>query len=298
MHLNAAQIVAAEDCCPVCGSRELRRNAGLIQSEPAIDLLLCRHCRGCSASHMPKPEVLDEYYSGYFTGDGPKTTLPEINKFADSLSRMMPLNDSADRVSILDFGGGDGSLGFAIARKLLAARANRKVEFTLVDYQSPAALEGNERLSVTHHRKLEEVEGPFDIVLASAILEHIPELRPTLLRLFNLISPAGWFYARTSYVVPLKRLLPGLDITYPGHVHDLGAPFWNRVPTTFEQPLRIVVSRPSPVETKFLRQPFRTVVASLMKFPAHVETTVFPVPRTPCWRLVGGWEIVMHQERC
>jgi SAM-dependent methyltransferase len=295
MHLDATQLIAAEKLCPVCGSESPRSRIGLIQHDPAIYLLCCSTCCGCSASQMPRPHVLDEYYSRYFASAGPKITLSQVSSFVGRLLRVMRFNTLPRHVRILDFGGGDGTLGLAITGRLLREQSDRRVAFTLVDYQSPGAFEANERLTVTHRRKLEQVEGPFDLVLASAILEHIPDLRPVIEHLFRMLAPRGWFYARTPYAVPLKRLLPKLDITYPGHVHDLGAPFWNRVPATYRQPLRIVVSQPSLIETNLLRQPGRTIAAWLMKLPARIELSLFPSPRTPLWRLVGGWEVILQR---
>lgn len=294
MHLEAAQLVAAQNCCPVCGSESERRRAGQLQQEPEIHLLQCPDCHACSASHMPAQPVLDEYYGKYFRGDGPMITMPQIDGFVNRLLMNIGFAPSISRVRILDFGGGDGTLGLTLARRLLAEHPELNVSFTLVDYQTPAS--GNsDRLNVTHRRTLSEVEGPFDLVLASAVLEHIPDLQPVIENLFELLAPGGWFYARTPYVAPLKRVLPRFDVTYPGHVHDLGAPFWNRIAATYGQPLRVVVSRPSLVESDWLRQPVRTVIAWLLKLPARMELAVSSPGRTPWWRFVGGWEVVLQR---
>jgi SAM-dependent methyltransferase len=244
--------------------------------------------------------VLDEYYGGYFHDDGPKITLGRINGFVNRLLRVTTVSSRATHLRLLDFGGGDGTLGLAVASRLLTEQPERSVDFTLVDYQAPAGAIKGQRLKVSHCRNLEQANGPFDLILASAVLEHIPNLKPVLERLFGLLAEGGWFYARTPYVAPLKRLMPKLDFTYPGHVHDLGAPFWNRAPETYGLPLRLRASRPSLVQTHLLRQPVRTVTAWLMKLPAQFELKLFSSPRTPFWRLVGGWEAIlqMQSEEC
>lgn len=295
MHLDPAKLVAADKCCPICCSLAPRRTVALIQQEPPVYLLSCPNCLGCSASHMPKAEVLDGYYGDYFHGDGPRITLAQVNRFVNNLLRVVSFERNTSTLRLLDFGGGDGTLGLALARKLLDQSPERLVHFTLVDYQTPRAFHPDERLEVSHERHLARLDGPFDIVLASAVLEHIPDLNAVLRQLFAMLAPRGWFYARTPYVAPLKRLLPQFDLTYPGHVHDLGAPFWNRVPATFEQQLRLIVSRPSLIETHWLRQPARTISAWLMKLPARLELAVLPSPRTPWWRLVGGWEVILQR---
>src|SRR5215469_7362429 len=115
IHLEAAQLTVALERCPVCGSDSLRQRLAVIQQDPAIFLLRCSKCGGCSASHMPKPEVLDEYYGGYFHGDGPKITLGRINGFVNGLLRVMSVGSQATDLRVLDFGGGDGTLGLAVA---------------------------------------------------------------------------------------------------------------------------------------------------------------------------------------
>jgi hypothetical protein len=294
VHLDAAQLVRAAERCPICGAQTARSRAGIIQQEPRVYLLSCPHCLGSSASHMPLPEVLDDYYGSYYHGDGPRITLAQVNRFVNNLLRVVSFERETCPLRLLDFGGGDGTLGLAVARKLLAQAPERRVQLTLVDYQTPGGSGADERLAVSHERHLAQARGPFDLVLASAVLEHIPELHEVLRQLFGMLAPLGWFYARTPYVAPLKRLVPQFDITYPGHVHDLGAPFWNRVPGTFEQPLRLMVSRPSLIETHWLRQPVRTISAWLMKLPARLELAALPSRRTPWWRLVGGWEVILQ----
>jgi SAM-dependent methyltransferase len=243
---------------------------------------------------MPAEGVLEDYYRNYFPNDRPRITMPRVQTFVRSLFRSVRVTAAEQVVRVLDFGGGDGTLGLAVARHLMDSDPDRQVHFTLVDYQTPASPGTDKRLTLRHARHLAEVTGPFDLVLASAVLEHIPALQPVLEQLFGLMAPGAWFYARTPYAVPLKRLWPKLDITYPGHVHDLGAPFWNRVPATFGQPLRLVVSRPSIVETEWLRQPGRTTAAWLMKLPARLELVLWP-GRLPAWRLVGGWEVIFER---
>ena len=87
MHLDPAKLVAAVERCPICCSQTPRRTAGLIQREPPVYLLSCPNCLGCSASHMPKGEVLDSYYGGYYHGDGPRITLAQVDCFVNNLLR-------------------------------------------------------------------------------------------------------------------------------------------------------------------------------------------------------------------
>lgn len=244
---------------------------------------------------MPTQAVLDAYYSDYYHADDARITFAEVDGFARNLLQPVDVATLPSTVRLLDFGGGDGTLAIAVARRLIEHDAGRTVSITLVDYQTPRPSD-DERVTLDHQPRLDQVEGQYDVVIASAILEHIPALRETITRLFGHLSPGGWFYARTPYVAPLKWLLPSLDLTYPAHVHDLGAPFWNRLPATFGLPLRIVASRPSMIESDLRTQPRRTVLAWLMKLPARMELSLLRGPHTPAWRLVGGWEVVMRRD--
>jgi hypothetical protein len=86
--------------------------------------------------------------------------------------------------------------------------------------------------------------------------------------------------------------MPWLDFGFPAHLHDLGAPFWDRVASTFglEAP---VLSRPSIVATTWRSKPLRTAVAHALKLPAHIEGRVTRGPRRLAGT-AGGWEAVLH----
>jgi len=253
---------------------------------------------------MPKPEVLQEYYSGYFDttdfqGETPAqcVTFQGIERFARHLIRAMPVGVGNSELRILDYGGGDGSLALAIAKHL----RNRAVSVTLVDFQKPRDMIVPENVSFAHFTYLHELEEKhpgqkFDIVLASAILEHIPELNGVVKTLFRLIQPGGYFYARTPYMSNLIAFFPFIDFVYPAHVHDLGASFWNRVTKTFELNADLVISRPSIVESEWSKAFFRTLVAYLLKLPAHIEGKIAPRRVDRWWNLVGGWEVVLRSK--
>jgi SAM-dependent methyltransferase len=134
----------------------------------------------------------------------------------------------------------------------------------------------------------------FDLVLASAVLEHIPGARHELRRLLAALRPGGVLYARTPAVAPLLKWLQALhvscDFTFPAHVHDLGPSFWSRILSHLELPAteyRIRRSGPSPVETSLRRNPGRTVAAWLLKAPGRVLAGRYP--------FCGGWEVFVER---
>lgn len=293
-HLTAQQIDSAAEACPVCLDRSPREAVFRIQSAPDVHFLRCSACRCCSASHMPKPEVLDDYYAKYYHQETEKITFASIDKFARNVIESVDVNRLPTRVRLLDFGGGDGTLAKAIAKLLLQARPANNVEITLVDYEPPA-FDDEANIRYLHHKRLDTVDGQYDLILASAILEHIPQVNAVFRKLFSLAAPGAHFYARTPYIVPLCSIFRRMDVTYPAHVHDMGAGFWNRLTSTFNTSATVIASRPSIIETDLAHQPLRTTAAYIMKLPARFSPAVRQTPpRDPWWKLVGGWEIVLR----
>ena len=178
---------------------------------------------------------------------------------------------------------------------LILAGGSSKVHIDLVDYNSNLSRTESAGVTVEPHETLAAVKGKqFNLVLASAVLEHIPSPRPVLVDLLSKLAPGGVFYARTPSVSPILRILQFLklpyDFTFPGHIHDLGQEFWEKVPRSVEAeagPLRVISSRPSVVETSFSHNAIRTIAAYALKSPWYLLGSSY--------RLVGGWEVVFQR---
>ncbi len=131
------------------------------------------------------------------------------------------------------------------------------------------------------------------MVLASAVLEHIPYPVKSLEQLLSQTHAGGIFYARTPYMVPLRRLFHALgktvDFTFPAHIHDMGSAFWDQMLVTLklQDQFEILISRPSMVETSFRQSPLRTLIAYCMKAPWFLLGNR--------WGLVGGWEVFIRR---
>lgn len=301
-HLEENAVYDARARCPICLYTGKRAQGIQLQSSPVIHLLHCPACGGRSAAWMPRTEVLQDYYSGYFDptetageNDAVCVTFQGIERFARHLIKAMPVAAGTSPVRILDYGGGDGSLALEIAKCL----GERAVSITLVDYQKPRAMLVPQHVSVVHFTHLTEVEEKipgqkFDIVLASAVLEHIPEPNGVIKALFGMIKPGGYFYARTPYMSNLIAFMPFIDFVYPAHVHDMGASFWSQITKTFNLRADIIVSRPSIVETEWSKNFVRTLIANILKLPARIEGKIAPHRIDRWWNLVGGWEVVLR----
>jgi hypothetical protein len=294
VHCSLEQTYDAGDRCPVCLSQAPRSAVYEIQQDPLVVMMRCPHCEGCSASRMPRQETLDTYYKSYYAETDRRVTMGEPSRFARHVAQPMPELQHRSALRILDFGGGDGSLACAIVRQIRQA-AGRQIpaSIDLVDYEPPGHFAAD-AITIAGHRDLSEISGSFDLILASAILEHIPSVHATITRLIAAASTGTFMYARTPYILPFAAIFSGLDTTYPAHVHDMGSAFWGKFVGTFQIEADLIRSAPSFVETTFSQAPLRTALAHLLKSPAHVEVLLGGRGRVPKWKWVGGWEATIR----
>jgi len=295
-HLTRSELVDATGACPICLADLPRRQAVRVQADPDVFMLACPRCRACSASHMPRPEVLARYYADFYDGHGARqVTFSDPTRFANHIVGSLPRDATWRELRLLDFGGGDGSLSRRIAERLIARGRARHVSIVVVDFL-PGENAAGGALSVRFQLPDEPLGDAYHLVLASAILEHVPHLHRLLPALYGALAPAGLFYARTPYAIPLARFVPRLDLGYPAHLHDMGSPFWNRLQKTFEWSGRVLASRPSLVAGTLTGDPVRTIAAVALKLPAHVESVLSPRRRHGrLWHLVGGWEVLLQR---
>jgi SAM-dependent methyltransferase len=293
-HIDEAGLQPPAAACPLCGSTD-RSPMFEVQTEPVVTLLRCHSCGGSSVSRMPTRATRDEFYGHYYddneigvTADDPARLARRIASYAYASGAPAAV---AGSLRIIDFGGGNGAVSRAVAD--LAPPTARSIEVVVVDYDPDNLLPGGGRLTMTSSADLPPVTGtePFDIVIAGAVLEHLPEPMKELEHLLSITAADGLLYARTPYVAPLiattRKVGLDIDFTFPAHLHDMGQPFWDAITTTCASAsgFDLVASRPSPVETGS-GQPARTAVAAAMKAPWRVLGHR--------WPFVGGWEVALR----
>ena len=150
---------------------------------------------------------------------------------------------------------------------------------------------GWQAITVDCYRDLHDAGGEFDIVLASAIVEHIPYPKDILISLFDSLRVGGIIYFRTPAVSSMIRLASSvgarLGFGYPEHVHDMGQAFWeNMLPFLgLTHRLSLLRSRPSIVQADCSSHPMRAVAAHILKWPWYIFRSHYT--------LVGGWELVI-----
>lgn len=293
--LDHGDIDDAREMCPVCHSSRPRRPVLRLQRNPDIEMLKCTTCGAASASYMPKPEILESYYAEYYSNASTRHTLDDPERFARHVLRTVPDLLGSTPLRILDFGGGDGALSIAIAKRLHSQGKSLPIAIDLVDYCEPRDTQDS-NISILPRRDLESLDGSYGLILASAIFEHIPDAHTAIRRVIARAGKGAYMYVRTPFILPLARIIPLIDITYPGHVHDMGSVFWGTFIDTFGIKGTIVSSRPSLVETTFAHAPARTFLAHALKAPALCEQALLGRNHSPHWKLVGGWEAVMRFE--
>lgn len=300
VRLGESELETEREACGFCGAREFEIVASL-QEDPRVELRRCRGCRCGYASRMPTPDALERYYGTYYGDSSDESRSSSVThgdsaRFARHVvalaERRGPggLPAHGDTVRILDFGGGDGSLGASLA-EIVLGQGPRAVEVVVVDYCPDLVAPPAPGITI-RKATAPEGQGTFDWVLASAVLEHLPEPRPTLSSLLAATKPGGWFYARTPWVEPFVRLFAAVgrefDFTYPAHLYDLGADFWDAAATWPEfSDFECHHAGPSIVETTFRDHPARTVASHLAKAPHRI------LGRR--WPFVGGWEVLTRR---
>jgi len=279
--------------CTVCGSEHLEPTGIRIQSGPDIELLACGACGVRTVSRVPTDAALDAYYAEYYDADADeRTTFDERPRFGEHLAalwRARPAygvtNGPIEPLRVLDFGGGDGGLALATLSALACARA----EVTVVD-SVPLAQARTSAWELRRVDTLDDARGTYDLVLASAILEHLPLPGAALDACLDRLAPEGLFYARTPWIEPLRRRLPSLDFCFPGHLHDMGATFWDRAAAARSRQIQVLRSRPSLVENSLRTHPLRALAAWTLKLPAHLEVRLRGDGSGRVrWGFTGGW---------
>jgi SAM-dependent methyltransferase len=283
--------------CPCCGSSMLTR-AVTLQTEPDVSMRRCEDCGACSASRQPTMAYLGSYYATYYDGAESGHTFHETKRLARHIranaSSWQPA--AARPVRIVDFGSGDGAVALALATDLLAGSDGVSAIVVDVVDLHPRPLQPPAGVHVRPHTGLDTVEPRADIVLASAILEHLHAPEEALGKLVDLLAPAGILYARTPFNVQLAKWVGSFDLGYPGHLHDLGPDWWNGLIARHDWPLEVLRSAPSIVETSITKDPVRTVLAHALKFPAHVQARVRGTDaRGAWWPICGGWEVIWRR---
>ncbi|MCR5688212.1 MAG: class I SAM-dependent methyltransferase [Lachnospiraceae bacterium] len=287
---------AKTEKCNVCGGTYFER---MLPSADNKDLyfIRCRRCNAITYNLVPTAEIQKKIYENYdYWGDaeGGQYTFSGEDRFAKHLYAILPVSRDAGTIRILDFGGGDGSLAKAFAENHLNSGIDADIEIDVVDYGDNICPDsGRMRFRKTFPISSLEDGRMYDIIIASAVMEHLDNPGEAFRILFAHLKKSGSVYFRTPYMYPLYSLMRrfgvNMDMEWPDHIWDMGKEFWEGLPGIpgIGEGLKCVLSRPSIVE-KTLKSDFGVAAAShIMKAPWHLFHG---------WPYVGGWECVYVKE--
>lgn len=197
------------------------------------------------------------------------------------------------------FGGGSGELAAVLAETILeSSSVCQKIEITAIDYYQDTYKPKDSRIIIKHQNPpIEDFssEDMFDIVIASAVIEHIAQPGSGMKKLFSVLAPGGSCYFRTPAIYPIWKLLKQfgikIDNVYPEHIWDLGEEFWNKIPKLFSNEhvkLECILSKPSIVECSFRESIFITIMSYLIKLPWYICRK---------WKFIGVWEAIYIKKK-
>lgn len=272
-HLNNEDLDLTFEKCPFCGTNQNQKKIGIIQKSPNIDALVCNNCHIGYANRQPTQVFLDQYYSNYYNyGEG--ITIQQ-ETLVDHIVKLTKIDSLNEEVTILDFGGGDGSIGYGLAQKVIS---KKKIRVFVVDPNfKKRSTSSSEHIQIDGYSSIEELPNSlsFDLIIASAVLEHVKNPLKTLDKLLNLMKPKAKFYIRTPYLFPFKKIFNyfgyTLDMMYPGHLFDMGNHFWENSLKVLqkEKSHEVFISKTSLVESTFKESFVKTAIAYIFKFPSR-----------------------------
>ena len=292
--LEEEELLEATGSCPLCESTE-RYHGFWLQRAPDVALLRCRRCGGASVSRMPTRAALDALYANFYLAEQEAhVSFGNVDRFGKHLLAYCDALTQHSQLRILDYGGGDGSISVNLAEKL-AGRGVARVEVVVDDYDPNLATPAKAGVTVCRAADLPEgTDARFDIVVASGVIEHVPDPVGITRGLLAQLKDGGRFYARTPHVIPFMQLSGSKAVEhffpFPAHLHDLGQHAWEYCfeHTLADTQCTLVASRPSIVQTSF-DQNWKVALAShVMKAPWYLLGRIYP--------LVGGWEVVAQKQ--
>jgi 2-polyprenyl-3-methyl-5-hydroxy-6-metoxy-1,4-benzoquinol methylase len=279
--------------CPFCGSHSIKY-IGNIHPSPDIKIYTCNNCHIGFFNRQPTGKFLKKFYTGYYTGDTRRTTI-DPRRLAGHLTKFLGNLSPRETFRILDFGGGDGAVSQCLGQYLISSGIAMKINISVVDYNTVTDRSENS-ISQYSFETLDLIpfSDEFDIVIASAILEHLKNPKQIVSSLLQKMKKEGIFYARTPYTFPFykgfKKLGIKFGMPYPAHLFDMGSDFWSDLLRTLNlsADFRMKKSHTSLVEAEFRKKPLRTILSHLVKMPSYLVGKWYPFS--------GGWEVVIERK--
>lgn len=179
--------------CGFCESTEFISLQQYFQ-KPDIHFVKCKNCGAVTYDKQFSQAALDKMYSNYeyhSEDEVQSVTFYGSERFAKHISKYVDFAEK-DKVKILDFGGGDGALAYFTALQLKKRNPKMIIEILVVDYcNSLYKSDRSDGITMRHDFPLSKVEEEFDLIIASAIIEHLPKPAEEVKKLFTLLTGGG-----------------------------------------------------------------------------------------------------------
>ena len=205
----SSEAAKAERNCPACQSS----SASFEGEKHDFAVLTCRSCGTLYISTLPDTSHSQDY-DAYYTAEN--LSVPEfINQRLDEI--VAGFAGYRDNNRLLEVGFGAGSLLQA------ATRAGWTVSG--VEISRTAAEHGRAQGFETFCGELGEAnyaKSAFDVVIASELLEHVPDPRLVAQEIARIVRPGGLFWATTPTAKGCSPRLLGLNwsaVSPPEHLH-------------------------------------------------------------------------------
>lgn len=197
--------------CPVCNSAKYSKLRFCLNSENPF-WRKCKNCKSIYAHEIPTKAAIEEHYVGYYNGinlDIPEFVRSTLKKRINGLSKYR-----TELNNVLDIGFGAGVF-------LQAAQSEGWSCFG-TEYSPDSIRIGNANGWTVHKGDLNDGDlvGPFDIVTAIEVLEHVSNPEVIVRIASNRLRAAGGFYGTTPNSNSINAILLGEKwsvLSYPEH---------------------------------------------------------------------------------
>ncbi|MEO8433457.1 MAG: class I SAM-dependent methyltransferase [Pyrinomonadaceae bacterium] len=195
--------------CPGCASTKGRRRG----AKHNFDMMIT--CEACGTLYVqrlpPASDVMD--YDAYYTATNLSVS-DFINQRVEEIVAGFAAYRNTNRLLEIGFGSG----------AMLGAAANAGWEAEGVEISRTATEHVREKGFKVFCGNLADADYPsayFDVVIASELLEHVPEPRQLASEVARILRPGGLFWATTPHINGLSARLLGMDWTTvgPDHLH-------------------------------------------------------------------------------
>lgn len=272
--------------CPNCGDED-QKNTLVLQNNPKVKMIKCSNCKLAYANQMPNEEFLENLYDPKIYKSHLTNNPDNTKKLAEKIYKEIDFN--IDKVKILDYGGGNGKLSKEIIK--LLKKNNIYAQSLVVDIHDSTQGE-NIYFKTVEEFKLDEEK--YDIILASAVLEHLPNFRDILDNLLNKLNNKGYFYCRTPWEFELSKIMKIYKIKWPRHLYDIGGDFWVNFFKS-KNDFEIILSETSVTEIS-KKNIIKYITAQILKkislLEFYIKKNKLSLPK---WPFVGGWDLIVKK---